>query len=36
VFIHYGVLHSLREVLDFYNFRDVDPGRVYPRGTVEK
>ena len=39
VFFHNGVFHSLREVLDFYNFRDVDPGRVYPRGadgTVEK
>ena len=39
VFFHNGVFHSLREVLDFYNFRDVDPGRVYPLGadgTVEK
>jgi cytochrome c peroxidase len=36
---HNGAFHSLREVLDFYNFRDVDPGRVYPRtanGQVEK
>jgi cytochrome c peroxidase len=39
VFFHNGALHSLQQVLDFYNFRDVDPGRVYPRaadGTVEK
>ncbi len=39
VFFHNGVFHALREVLDFYNFRDVDPGRVYPRGAggqVEK
>ncbi len=39
VFFHNGVFHSLQQVLDFYNFRDVDPGRVYPRaadGTVEK
>ncbi len=38
-FFHNGVFHSLRQVLDFYNFRDVDPGRVYPRaadGEVEK
>jgi cytochrome c peroxidase len=39
VFFHNGVFHSLSEVLDFYDFRDVDPGRIYPRGpdgTVEK
>ncbi len=39
VFFHNGVFHSLRAVLDFYNFRDVDPGRIYPRaadGSVEK
>ncbi|HEY3849114.1 MAG TPA: cytochrome c peroxidase [Acetobacteraceae bacterium] len=39
VFFHNGEFHSLRVVLDFYNFRDVDPGRVYARaadGTVEK
>jgi cytochrome c peroxidase len=39
VFFHNGVFHSLREVLDFYNLRDVDPGRVFPHaadGEVEK
>jgi cytochrome c peroxidase len=39
VFFHNGVFHSLRAVLDFYNFRDVDPGRVYPHaadGAVRK
>lgn len=39
VFFHNGVFRSLRQVLDFYNFRDVDPGKVYPRaadGEVEK
>ena len=39
VFFHNGVFHSLQQVLDFYNFRDVDPARVYPHaadGTVEK
>jgi cytochrome c peroxidase len=38
-FFHNGVFHTLRQVLDFYNFRDVDPGRIYPRaanGTVRK
>jgi cytochrome c peroxidase len=38
-FFHNGVFRSLQQVLDFYNFRDVDPGRVYPRdasGAVEK
>jgi len=33
VFFHNGVFHSLQQVLDFYAFRDVDPARVYPRGT---
>jgi cytochrome c peroxidase len=35
-FFHNGVFHSLRQVLDFYDFRDVDPGRVYPRATNGK
>lgn len=38
-FFHNGVFHSLRQVLDFYAFRDVDPARVYPtgpHGKVEK
>ena len=37
VFFHNGVYHHLRQVLDFYDFRDVAPGRVYrraPDGTV--
>ena len=39
VFFHNGVYHSLRQVLDFYDFRDTEPGRIYPRGpdgTVQK
>jgi cytochrome c peroxidase len=39
VFFHNGVFHSLQEVQDFYNYRDTDPGRVFPRtadGTVAK
>ncbi|MBV8457745.1 MAG: cytochrome-c peroxidase [Acetobacteraceae bacterium] len=35
VFFHNGVFHSLKQVLDFYNFRDVDPGRVYPAGRFD-
>ena len=39
VFFHNGVFHSLRQVLDFYNFRDTRPERIYPRaadGSVAK
>ncbi|MEJ2436048.1 MAG: hypothetical protein P8Y53_23975, partial [Pseudolabrys sp.] len=39
VFFHNGVYHSLREVLDFYAFRDTEPEKIYPRaadGTVNK
>ncbi|HEY1941919.1 MAG TPA: cytochrome c peroxidase [Roseiarcus sp.] len=38
-FFHNGVFHTLQEVLDFYNFRDTNPEKVYPRaadGTVQK
>lgn len=39
VFFHNGVFHTLRQVLDFYAFRDTDPQKIYPRradGTVRK
>jgi cytochrome c peroxidase len=39
VFFHNGVFQSLKEVLDFYDFRDTEPQRVYPRaadGTIAK
>lgn len=39
VFFHNGVYHTLQQVLNFYNFRDVAPQKVYPRapdGRVEK
>lgn len=39
VFFHNGVFHTLQDVVDFYNFRDTDPGKIYPKaadGTVEK
>jgi len=38
-FFHNGVFHTLQEVLDFYNFRDTNPEKFYPRaadGTVQK
>jgi cytochrome c peroxidase len=38
-FFHNGVYHTLREVMDFYDFRDVAPEKIYPRGPggrVEK
>ncbi len=38
-FFHNGVFRTLQEVLDFYNFRNTDPQKVYPRdsnGTVQK
>ncbi|GAB6853413.1 cytochrome c peroxidase [Asaia astilbis] len=31
VFFHNGAFTSLRQVMDFYVWRDVDPGRFYPR-----
>ena len=39
VFFHNGVYSTLKQVLDFYDFRDTDPQRIYPRrvsGTVAK
>ncbi len=38
-FFHNGVFRTLQQVLDFYNFRDTNPEKVYPRaadGTVQK
>ena len=38
-FMHNGVLHSLRDVLEFYAQRDTSPEKWYPRkadGTVER
>jgi cytochrome c peroxidase len=38
-FLHNGVFRTLEQVLDFYNFRDTNPERIYPRaadGTVQK
>ncbi len=39
VFFHNGVYHTLQQVMDFYNFRDTDPEKIYPQGedgNVEK
>jgi len=38
-FFHNGVFHTLQEMLDFYNFRDTNPEKIYPRaadGMVQK
>ncbi len=38
-FLHNGVFHTLQEVMDFYNFRDTNPEKVYPLsadGKVQK
>ena len=31
-FFHNGVFATLQQVMDFYNFRDTDPQKIYPRG----
>jgi len=39
VFFHNAVFSTLKEVLDFYDFRDTEPQKIYPRGadgTVRK
>jgi cytochrome c peroxidase len=33
VFFHNGVYHDLHQVLDFYNFRDAEPEKIYPSGA---
>jgi len=30
-FFHNGVCHTLNQVVNFYNLRDVDPAKVYPQ-----
>lgn len=32
VFFHNAAFTSLKQVLDFYDFRDTAPQRIYPRG----
>ena len=36
VFFHNGVFTNLQEMMDFYNFRDTNPEKVYPRGADGK
>lgn len=35
VYFHNGRYRSLRQVLDFYNWRDVAPQRIYPQGVPD-
>jgi cytochrome c peroxidase len=35
-FFHNGVFQTLQQVMDFYNFRDTNPERVYPLGADGK
>ncbi len=35
-FFHNGVFHTLQEVMDFYNFRDTNPEKVFPVGADGK
>ena len=36
VFFHNGVYHTLKQVMDFYDFRDTNPGKVYPKAADGK
>jgi cytochrome c peroxidase len=36
VFFHNGVFNTLQQVMDFYNFRDTNPEKVYPVGADGK
>ena len=34
IYFHNGVYHSLKQVLDFYNLRNTDPARLYPKDAA--
>ncbi|MEX3548376.1 MAG: cytochrome c peroxidase [Burkholderia sp.] len=36
VFFHNGIYHDLQHVMDFYNERNTNPGKFYPRGADGK
>jgi cytochrome c peroxidase len=36
VFFHNGIYHTLKQVMDFYNFRDLEPEKVYSRDASGK
>ena len=36
VFFHNGVYHTLKQVMDFYDFRDTNPGKIYPKAADGK
>lgn len=35
-YFHNGVFHTLQQVMDFYDFRDINPEKVYPVGADGK
>ncbi|WBO23779.1 cytochrome-c peroxidase [Sphingomonas abietis] len=36
VYFHNGRYHTLKQVMNFYNLREVDPGSIYPRDAAGK
>jgi cytochrome c peroxidase len=34
-YFHNGVYHTLRQVLDFYDFRSTRPQRIYSHGAID-
>jgi cytochrome c peroxidase len=36
VFFHNDVYHDLKQVMDFYNLRNTEPEKIYPRDTSGK
>jgi cytochrome c peroxidase len=36
VYFHNGVYHDMKQVMDFYNLRNTDPGKIYPRDASGK
>lgn len=34
VYFHNGIYHNLKQVLDFYNLRDVQPQHIYPHNAA--
>ncbi|MHB8286286.1 MAG: cytochrome-c peroxidase [Caulobacteraceae bacterium] len=36
VYFHNGVYHNLQQVMDFYNFRNTNPERIYPKDASGK
>jgi cytochrome c peroxidase len=36
VFFHNGVYHDMKQVMDFYNLRNTNPAKIYPRDASGK